>query len=48
MEDHRDEVVVIVAGYPDEMERVHYREPGPGLPVHPYPQVRRLLRRRTG
>ncbi len=48
MEDHRDEVVVIVAGYPDADGTVRHRQPRPRLPVHPHPHLRRLHHGRAG
>ena len=43
MEDHRDDVVVIAAGYTDEMRKFLSSNPGPGLPLHPDRGVRELL-----
>ena len=48
MEDRRDDLVVIVAGYPEPMAVLHRPEPGPGQPVPHHHRVRRLHRRRAG
>ena len=48
MEDRRDEVVVIVAGYPEEMAGFLAVEPRTGLTVPQDADLRRLRRRRTG
>ena len=48
MEDHRDEVAVIVAGYTTEMAAVPGRQPRPGLPVRQDARVRELRPGRAG
>ena len=47
MEDHRDAVVVIVAGYTAEMERFLAVQPRCGVPVLPHHHLRRLRPRRS-
>ncbi len=47
MEDRRDDLVVIVAGYPEPMDDVHRRQPGTGQPVPDHDRVRGLQRRRA-
>jgi len=44
MEDHRDELVVIVAGYPRRHAPVHRLQPRAGLAVHQNPDIRGLRR----
>ena len=47
IEDRRDSVVVIAAGYPDEMADVHRRQPRPAVAVPEDHRLPRLLRRRA-
>ena len=47
MEDHRDEVVVIAAGYPREMQRFVDVQPRRRVPVPEHDLLRRLLPRRA-
>ena len=48
MEDHRDDVVVVVAGYPDEMAVLPRRQPRPAVAVPEDDLLPRLHRRRAG
>ncbi len=48
MEDHRDDLAIVVAGYPDEMQELHRHQPGLAVALHPHAGVRRLLGRRAG
>ncbi len=48
MEDRREELVVIVAGYPDEMDRLPRRQPGPAVALPQDHRVPRLHHRRAG
>ena len=43
MEDHRDDMVVIVAGYSEQMEQFLDVQPRSGVPVHPDHRVPQLL-----
>ena len=44
MEDHRDDLAVIAAGYPDEMAHADRRQPRPEEPLHPHDPLPRLHR----
>ena len=48
MEDHRDDLAVIAAGYPDEMADADRRQPGPAEPLRPHDPLPRLHDRGAG
>ena len=48
MEDHRDDVVVIAAGYTDRDVHLPRLQPRSGLPLHPHHRLRQLLGGRAG
>ena len=47
MEDHRDDLAIVAAGYTEEMDDLHRHQPGPEEPVHPHDQLPRLHHRRA-
>ena len=48
MEDHRDDLAVVAAGYPDEMRELHRHQPRPEEPLRAHDPLPRLHDRRAG